>query len=184
MRNFADMKKIIVLLISLCAFVTNAQNVWQPDTVIQADGKSPDQIIACATQWASSNFAEFSPVISTSETSLTVMLNLPFSINNMTWAAGSGYITGQVKIQARDGRFKIVLSNFNHFSTNRQYSDWWSMGLILESIPEQWSKGMKWKQKREVYKRVLEKLNNFSQSVFDSAATYIKDCTPIMEEDW
>lgn len=169
---------------TLCAFGIKAQNVWQPDSVIQAPNKTPEQIIACATQWASTYFAEFSPAITSDETSLTVMLNLPFSINNMTWAAGSGYITGQVKIQAREGRFKIALSNFNHSSTSRQYPDWWSMGLILESTPEQWVKGMKWKQKREVYKRVLEELTAFSKSVFTSAATTIPNCTPTVEEDW
>lgn len=178
------MRKIFILLMVLCAFGIKAQNVWQPDSIIQAPDKTQEQIIACATQWAASNFAEFSPTITSDETSLTVMLNLPFKINNMTWAAGSGYITGQVKIQAREGRFKISLSNFNHFSTNKQYTDWWSMGLILESTPEQWIKGGKWKQKREVYKRVLEKLNSFSQSVFTSAATSIPSCTPVVEEDW
>lgn len=58
------------------------------------------------------------------------------------------------------------------------------MGLILEETPEQWAKGLKWKQKREVYKRVLEKLNKLKDASFKSAAEYIPNCTPKANDDW
>ncbi|MCH5346137.1 MAG: DUF4468 domain-containing protein [Muribaculaceae bacterium] len=179
------MKKLISLLLFVLSCVSvNAQDVWQPDTVISAQDKTPEQILICSSQWAATTFAQLSPTISSDDNSVVILLNIPFKINNMTWAAGSGYITGQIKIQARDGRFKVTLSNFNHFSTSTQSPDWWSMGLILESTPEQYQKGLKWKQKREVYKRVLEDLNEFKEFVFTSAATQIPNCSPKEEEDW
>ena len=178
------MRKLIFLILLIVSLGIRAQNVWEQDTVVNAPDKTPEQIVSCATQWAATNFAQFSPVISTEGNTVTIILDLPFNIKNLSYSAGSGYITGEIKIQTREGRFKITLSNFNHFSTNNSYADWWSMGLILDSTPQQWVKGMKWKQKREVYKRVLEKLNEFSESVFNSAANQIPNCVPKEEEDW
>ena len=178
------MKRIIAYILLFFCISVNAQNVWQPDTVITAPGKTPEQIVNCATQWASSTFAQFSPIISNDGNSITITLTLPFKIKNMSYSAGSGFLGGQIRIQARDGRFKIGMSNFNHTSSNISYNDWWSMGLILESTPEQWVNGFKWKQKREVYKRILETLNKVKDSTFISAAEYIPSCTPIVEEDW
>lgn len=180
------MKNFILLIFAFFAYTLgcNAQNVWQQDTVISTPGKSKQQIINCAKQWATSSFAQFSPTIFNDENSITINLSLPFEIKNMSYAAGSGKLIGQIKIYAKDERFKIELSNFDHVSSNPRYTEWWSMGLILENTPEQWANGAKWKQKREVYKRILEALNTLKISTFNSAAEYIPACTPIEEEDW
>ena len=178
------MERIISYILLFLCISVNAQNVWQQDTVIAANGKSPEQIINCATQWAASSFAQFSPDISNDENSVNIILNIPFDIKNFSYAAGSGYLIGHIKIQAKDGRFKIEMYNFNHTSTSRSYAEWWSMGLILENTPEQWVDGAKWKQKREVYKRIIEALNKLKLSTFISAAEYIPSCTPKEEEDW
>lgn len=176
-------QKLFVLFLTLASFC-QAQNVWSPDSVIQAPGKSAQEIAKCATQWASTAFAQFSPAISTTDDSVIINVVLPFNINNLSYAPGSGSITGAITVRARDGRFKIGFDQFNHTSSCIQSQDWWSMGLILEDIPEQWVKGWKWKQKREVYKRILEKLNQLADSIFESAGNNIPSCSPIIEKDW
>lgn len=179
------MKKLLFLIFTVLAITSNAQNVWAPDSVIQCPGKSVNEIISCATNWALLHFAEDSPSITTNDNVITIELQkIPFEIKNLTWQAGSGYLTGFVNIEAKEGRFKIRLLNFNHFSSNRQYNDWWTMGLIADGIPEKYQKGAKWKQKREVYKRVLEFLNNLKEDSFKSAAEFVQNCNADEEEDW
>lgn len=178
------MKKFLFI----CSFIgavlcANAQNVWQPDSVIQCKGKSAQEITEIAYSWASSYFATLSPVVDKIDNQVIVAINMPFQINNPSWAAGSGMVSGVVKIVARDGRFKIRCENFSHVSSTPKYSDFWSMGTVLEECPEMYKKGMKWKQKREVYKRLLEKLNKFAEQLFIDASD-IENAVLVEEEDW
>lgn len=173
-----------ILLMCSCFYSMSAVELWQRDSVFQCPGKSAQEITMSAKAWANSYFAIVSPIVSAHDNVVFVYLDMmKFSISNWHWAAGSGYLSGMVRIIAREGRYKVVLSNFNHISADPDYSNWWSMGTILEDIPEEWKHGWKWKQKREVYKRVLEKLNSLANSTFKDASEIITRKTKV-EDDW
>lgn len=173
-----------ILLMCSCFYSMSAAELWQRDSVFQCPGKSAQEITMTAQAWADSYFAIASLTVIVKENVVTVYLNMiPFKISNLNWAAGSGYLSGMVQIIAREGRYKVVISHFNHISSNTEYNDWWSMGTILEDIPEEWKHGWKWKQKREVYKRVLEKLNSLANSTFKDASEIITRRAKI-EDDW
>lgn len=176
----------IAVLLSMSANVS-AQALWSAEKVIQVPGKTADEIAACAENWLAVELAQLGAEVTRVGDEVIAPLIIDFKINNITYSAGSGLLTGKVTIKCRDGRCKIIMDDFRHASTNPQYSDWWSMGTILQETPEAWQKGLKWKQKREVYKRVLEYLEKNSGQLFVNAESGIPACSAAKSssnDDW
>ena len=102
----------------------------------------------------------------------------------MTWAGGNGHISVVVEIMAREGRFKIRLSDFRHTSENPRFAAKWSLGNITAEIPEEWASGWKKKQQRETYKRVFARCQEISDLIINDIAKYAEDFKPIEGDDW
>ncbi len=183
------MKNIFLIgILSLCfSNLAIAQEPIVRDSVIQMQGMNPTQIYDGVKKWFVVSCVDARDVIQIDDPangSIVGKLFFPFEIKNMTYAAGTGFVSVVVDIKIRDGRFKIKMSDFNHTSTHPTYSEWWSMGFVREEVPEEWKKGMKWKQKREVYERLLPTIEEYIKNKFTSLSDYLKTYTPSEEEDW
>lgn len=183
------MKKLILLLsilwIAVSAF---ANEPLSRDTVISVPEKSASQIYDGLKKWFITN-AKFDSryiIEQDDKESKHMVGKIAFShrVSNITWAAGSGYITVVIDVMARDGRFKLRLSDFNHKSDNPKYSSHWSLGTITEELPEEWAKGFTTKQWRETYKRVRTRCDEIINTIFNTVGEYCKEFNPIEEDDW
>lgn len=183
------MKKIFLIgILSLCfSNFAFAQEPIVRDSVIQMQGMNPTQIYDGLKKWFVVSCVDARDIIQIDDPangSIVGKFFFPFEIKNMTYAAGTGFVSVVVDIKIRDGRFKIKMSDFNHTSTHPSFSEWWSMGFVREEVPEEWKKGMKWKQKREVYERLLPAIEQYVQQKFVSLSDYLKTYTPSEDEEW
>lgn len=183
------MKKIL-LLFSIIWMATSAfanQPLYR-DTVISVPDKSASQIYDGLKKWFITN-AKFDSryIIEQDDKENKHMVgkfSFPHRVNSLTWGGGSGYITVVIDVMARDGRFKLVLSDFNHKSDYTSNEAYWSLGTITEEIPEEWATGLKKIHKRETYKRVRPHCDEIVNTIFSAVAEYCKEFKPIEEDDW
>lgn len=177
----------IFSLIIISSFNIKAQNLFERDSVIQVQHLNSAQIFDGVKRWFVSSCKDSRDVIQIEDKangSIVGKFFFPFEINNLTYAAGTGYVSFVVDIKIREGRFKVKLTNFSHTSTSPSYSEWWSMGYVKEEIPNEWKSGFKWKQKRGVYKHLLPEIEDYSQTIFYSLSNYLQQYKPDEDDDW
>lgn len=183
------MKQILLLFTFfvsvLCSY---ANEPFARDSVLQANGLTSQQIYESLKKWFITNAKYDSRYIIEHDDKenkhLVGRMNFNYKANSMSWAAGSGHISVVIEIMARDGRFKIRLSDFRHTSEHPKYSDHWSIGTVTTEIPEEWASGFKTKQQRETYKRVLPRCQEIADLLIHDIAEYAVDFKPIEEDDW
>ena len=183
------MKKIFLVgIISLfCSNFVNAQVPIERDSVFQTPGLSISQIYDGVKKWFVVSCSDSRDVIQIDDPangSIVGKLFFPYDAKSLSNSASYGFVSVVVDIKIREGRFKIKFSDFNHTSTHPKYSEWWSMGLVKKEIPDEWKSGLKWKQKRDVYNRLLPFIDNYINQKLTSLSGYMKAYIPTEEEDW
>lgn len=183
------MKKVILMLVLLLAAISaGANEPFARDSVIPAGDLSSQQIYESLKKWFITNAKYDSRYIIEHDDAqnkhLVGRMNFNYICKHVNWAAGSGHISVVIEIMARDGRFKIRLSDFRHVSENPKFPEHWSLGAITEEIPEEWASGWKTKQQRETYKRVLPRCKEIAELLIGDIAEYARDFKPIEGDDW
>lgn len=184
------MKKILLLAIfATIALSASSQAIFQRDSVIQAQHLTAEQIFDGVKNSFVSLFKHANDVIQIEDKekgNIVGKFTFPLKIGNMTFGEGSGQVSAVIDVRIREGRFKVTLRDFIHTSNSRQYSDWWSMGVVKETIPEEWQKGGKWVQKRGVYKSLLPACEEYSDTVINFLSESLQSYNPASEaeEEW
>ncbi len=183
------MKKLLLLSVSLLmALAAFANEPYARDSVIHAEGLSSDQIYESLKKWFITNAKYDSRYIiqhdDAANKHLVGKMNFKFIVNHLTWHAATGVVEVVIDVMARDGRFKIKLSDFQHVSTEPRWGPMWSIGTVTTELPDEWKKGFKYKQHREVYKRVFPRCQEIADLLLHDIAEYAKDFKPIEAEDW
>ena len=176
---------LVVFLTAVCA---NANEPFARDSVIQAKGLNSKQIYESLKKWFISNAKYDSRYIIEHDDAenkhLVGRMNFNHRVNSLTWGAGSGNISVVIEIMAKEGRFKIRLSDFRHTSDHPKYASAWSVGTVTSEIPEEWASGFKTKQIRETYNRVIKRCHEIADLLIGDIAEYAKDFKPIENDDW
>lgn len=183
------MKRLLFMAIAiLLAIGAFANESFARDSVIQANNLNAQQIYESLKKWFITNSKYDSRYIieldDAANKHLVGRMNFNYDSKSTTWAGGNGHISVVVEIMAREGRFKIRLSDFRHMSENPRFAAKWSLGNITAEIPEEWASGWKKKQQRETYKRVFARCQEISDLIINDIAKYAEDFKPIEGDDW
>lgn len=183
------MKRLLFFLSLICIAATAfAEQPLSRDTVIAVPEKSASQIYDGLKKWFITTARFDSRYIIEQDDKenkhMVGKIAFPHRVESLTYGAGSGVITVVIEVMARDGRFKLRLSDFNHKSDHPRFASHWSLGRITEELPEEWEKGFKTKQWRETYKRVRPHCEEIVNSIFGAVSEYCTEFKPIEEEDW
>lgn len=153
------MKKILFLMAALLtlAFSSAAKDKTpgvplECDTVLQAPGLTADQIYTNVKTWFANNMRSANNVIQLDDAANRHIIgkaNIEFKVNNFTWSNLTGNIWFTIDIAARDGRFRVKLSDFNHEALR----DGWTEGTVYVNGPNPNVKGLRKKQNSEMQKR-------------------------------
>lgn len=152
------MKKILFLMAALIfAFSASAKDntpgvPLECDTVLQAPDLTADQIYTKVKTWFANNMRSANNVIKLDDAANRHIIgkaNLEFKVNNMTWSSLTGSIWFTIDIAARDGRFRIKLSDFKHEALRNG----WTEGAVYVNGPNPNIKGLRKKQNSEMQKR-------------------------------
>ncbi len=132
------MKKILFLMVALVAAVNlMAQDTpIQCDSVIQAKDKNVDQLYPMIKAWVASSFNSANDVIQMDDAQNGILIcKGAFEYKGpggSTYRYIDGYVFYTLKIQVRDGRYKITMGDFVHKSSDLRYGKTWSFGLITD----------------------------------------------------
>ncbi|KAA6348476.1 hypothetical protein EZS27_004076 [termite gut metagenome] len=132
------MKKIVVL-ICLCVAATLGyaqENPLSFEEVIQEEGKSAKELYTIIKTWVASNFKSANDVIQMDDSESGILIckgNISYKApGGMSYRYIDGHINFTLKAQTKDGRCKIIVSDFTHFSEDLQEAKTWSFGLITD----------------------------------------------------
>lgn len=138
------MKKLSILLFVAC-IIPNFLHAQEPlalDTVLQAPNMGKEQIYKVAKQWFVDNMNDASRVIQLDDEKDCIIMgkyNIPFEVKSLTYAGLNGYLKNTIKIQARDGRYRLQIYDVTHYG-QAQYNSGWNQGPVYMSAPEGWSR--------------------------------------------
>lgn len=183
------MKKLLLILVVtlMSIFTVSAKDEigvpLEVDTVLVAEKFNADQIYSAIRAWASTQFpAAAINLDDAAGRHLAARVNVDFPVNNMTWAALSGCIYFNVDVQARDGRYRLRLTNFTHQSFDKRYGDSWNQGTVyVNGVPEN-RQGMKKKPYKEMQKRAVPLIIDTAASMIATLSEAVSH--PAAEEDW
>ena len=130
------MKKCLFLMLMLVSVSVMAQE--QPiqfDEVIKAEGKSVAEVYTTVKTWVATNFNSAQDVIQMDDPDNGILVcRGTFEYNNGGGIMGAvldGWVFYTLKVQVREGRYKVSVGNFTHKANpvkNGVYD--WSLGLI------------------------------------------------------
>ena len=128
---------LFLLLMFISVNVMGQEEPLQCDTVIQAPGKSVSEIYTTVKAWVATSYNSANSVIQMDDAPNGIMIckgrfqyEAPGGIN---YQYMDGYVDYTLKIQVREGRYKVMVGNFIHQSTSPQFTKAWTFGQITES---------------------------------------------------
>lgn len=113
------MKKILLICCVLCfSIFSNAQEPLSFTEVIQTDSTlSKSDIYVAVKSWVGTSFNSAKAVIEMDDKDAGILIIRPLSdyaMKGIMYSCYSGHLRYTIKIQVRDGRFRVEVSNFTH----------------------------------------------------------------------
>ena len=141
------MKKVLVLCMLFLAVSIQAQEPLSFEKVIQADSIKKDAIYNGLKEWVGMSFKSAKNVIEMDDKEAGILLLRPVSdykMKGLTYLGFEGYLKYTIKLNIKDGRFKVVITNFEHSVLPGNCKDC-NLGLITtdEEYPYKYSFGAK-----------------------------------------
>jgi hypothetical protein len=148
------MKKIVVGM-CLCVIATWGYAQGNPlsfEEVVQEDGKTTKELYTIIKAWAALNFKSANDVIQMDDSENGILIgkgNFTYiGPGGITYRCIDGHVNFTLKAQVKEGRYKITIGDFTHFTHDLQGAKWWNFGLITdrekyktEGLPDKrWSK--------------------------------------------
>lgn len=183
------MKKILffVFVLLTCVLSTNAKGEpgkpFVCDTVIQVPGQSAQQIYDNIKVWFADNMRSSNNVIQLDDANNKHIIgkaNIQFKVNNFTFSNLTGVINFKIDVAARDERFRVILSDFEHES----YSKGWTEGQVYVGGPNPNVKGMRKIQNSEMQKRAAPLVIDTAAGIIVTMEEAAKGNSVIVEDDW
>lgn len=187
------MKQIFCILCILSSLMCWAKNENTPpkyislDTVIQMQGVEKSKIYDGVKIWFAKNMKSSNNVIQLDDKENTHIIgkaSLPFAVAGSffgNYSHLSGYIQYLIDIQARDGRFRLKMSEYYHVS----YTDGWTEGWVYtEGIPEA-HRGIGANQYNQMRKRAIPLiLYDMTHTVITIQKSITEQTSESKDNDW
>ncbi len=136
------MKKIFILF-AMLAFGTmaTAQEALSYEFVVKKDGIPAEKIYSAVVDYIATNFKAVDGDFYHDKETLTITkdVKIDYHPNGLTIICYEGWLRYKLKIQCREGRFKVVLTNFYHSNLPKN-NDGCQLGLLL-SEPQRLKNG-------------------------------------------
>lgn len=131
------MKKVVLLAL----FVFSSLSIFSQEKlllekVITVDSVQKEYIYNSIKEWIGLNYVSAKKVIEIDdkEAGLIIMnATTTYTMGKLRYLAYDGYLSYTIKIQIKDNRFKVEITNFLHKSNSETYREYWSLGLLTNS---------------------------------------------------
>lgn len=166
------MKKLVLLPFLLCVFMLPviAQEPISFEKVIKADSIKKNDIYYGLKEWVGMNYRSAKSVTEVDDKEAGLLIISPrkdYSMGKLSYLCYSGTVKYTVKFQIKDGRFKVVVTNFFH-ENDPGNNDLCNLGLITTS--EEFEGKSAWGAKsysNKVWKDIKAKAELLSNNLFN-----------------
>ncbi|MDP3386062.1 MAG: DUF4468 domain-containing protein [Eubacteriales bacterium] len=180
------MKKFLFLiLLIVCISELYSQEAQSYSKVIQIPNTHADTLYLLSRQWFVSSFKTPNKVIQDDSKELKLISgkgSVEYSYGKLQYLAYEGHLTFLVQIQSRDGRIKVDLTNIIHENLPRN-SRSCNLGFITNES-EQFKTGINRSYHNNVAKDIKEKMNLFSEKIFQEIEQYLLKRQLREENEW
>ena len=177
------MKKILnlmaVILLSLPAYAEELSY----SEVIEVEGKTKTEIYNGLKQWVALNFRSANAVTQMDDPVNCILIvkgNFEYEYGNFTMAAYTGWVSFTLKFQAKDGRFKVTMTDFVHENKKGNAKDC-SLGYIT-TAEKSGKGGLNKAGHDKAWKDIKKKCQNKFDGIVSSLRSF-KGYTGIDEDD-
>lgn len=182
------MRILFLGLVMLFSISVIAQNEYERERVIQAPGKSVEDIYKSLKTWFVENAKYDSRNIlqidNKADGELVGKASVQIEFKNLTWNALSGTITFVVDIKMKENRFKVRLYQFSHQRNDLTLSSSWDQGIIYKEIPADRKSGVKWKAYRTLSEKALPMLNTWCEDTFATMEKKVNSAVTKDDDNW
>ena len=131
------MKKFLFLMLMFISVGAMAQgNPIQCDSVIQEKDKTMAMLYPMIKAWTAVAYKSANSVIQMDDPQNGILICKGVfkytAPGGMTYRYIDGWVNYTLKIQVRDGRYKVTMGDFIHETSDIQYKKTWSFGLITD----------------------------------------------------
>ena len=182
------MNRILVIFCLLAFSLGTFSQEEKPiefDAVIQQEGKQVKELYPIIKAWVATSFINSQKVIQMDDPVNGVII-CKGVINyrapgGFTYRYIDGYIDFTLKIQIRDGRYKVTLNNFNHKSSDSRFGNVWSFGMITnrEKFKET---GLQDKRYIKTWPDLKETCKVFSEKTIADIKAVTSEDNPILDK--
>ncbi len=131
------MKKVMVLAVMAVLMISSLMaqnNKLSFEKVIKVDSIQKQFIYNGIKEWIGMNFVSSKNVIEVDDKDVGIIIInalTDYSMGKLRYLAYEGYLRYTIKLQIKDGRFKIEITNFTHQVNNSP--SYWSIGILSNS---------------------------------------------------
>ena len=111
------MKKVFLLAVmTIVIFCANAQKAISFEKVFKADSVSKDVIFSKISEWIAASFISTDDdyYANRNDGVITKDYQFPYQYGSIMYKAYDGTIRCKIKVEVKDGRFKVTFFNFIH----------------------------------------------------------------------
>lgn len=164
------MQKILLLFLVLCISLgAFAQDKLEFSQVIKADSLKRDDLYVALKEWVVTNYNSPKDVIQMDDKDAGLLIcngAMDYSPKKITHLSYKGIIKYSLKIQVKDNRYKVDISNFIHQVDPDCPTDC-QLGLITNAAIFT-DKGSRKKYQNAVWDNIKVKAKDFSNVIFQS----------------
>lgn len=179
------MKRILLLFLIIVSLTAVAQTEsLSYSKVYQRPGFTKAQIYDAIREWVAVNFVNGKAVTQMeNQETATVILKCSHLVSKGGFYKGfSGEVSYTIKLQAKDGRFRVEMSNMYH-KNDVEYSSEYNLGLLTTAPKYQDGGGMGGNMRNHMWKEI--KNDMYSDFIDLSSMLYsVKPSNETTEEDW
>lgn len=132
------MKKVLISsIICILFFHAKSQEPLAFSKVIEAENKNKTELFIKINDWFAVNYNSANDVIQMADKEAGIIVgkgNMDYSLGKFTYICYDGILNYTVKVQFKDNRFKVDISNFIH-SVNPGNGQQCNLGLISINEP-------------------------------------------------
>lgn len=180
------MKKLLFLfLLIICISDLYSQAPQSYSKVIQIPNTSADTLYLLSRQWFVLSFKTPNKVIQDDSKELKLISgkgSVEYSYGKLQYLSYEGFLTYLIQIQARDGRIKVDISNIIHenLPKNSRSSN---LGLITNESA-QFKTGINKSYHNNVAKDIKDKMNSYSEIIFQEIEQFLMKKQLHEENEW
>lgn len=184
LKTYAMLKKFILLFALMVSLFGSAQDKpLSYSEVIQVEGKNQAEIYGGLRQWVATSYANGKYVTQMEDAASGVIILkalFPFKKGGL-YVSYSGKVDYLLKLQSKDGRFRVEMSQITH-SVNKGNYEGSNLGLLTTSL-DSGTRGFSKGPNNKIWKELKEK----SAEHFAEIVTSLKSLNNFnaeAEEDW